>query len=113
MALESESLDGGCRGNEGNQCVLFGLGLETKLGDAVAAALETGELMWRCSLAEAIPLVLLGRGFGSLTLEPLYLLYVSVTACYGGPVTVFTDAKDKARWVLFLIFLKRILVLAL
>lgn len=73
MAFGSESLDGGCRENKGNQCILFGSSLETKLGDAVAVASETEELMWRCSLAEAILLVLLGLGFGSLALEPLYL----------------------------------------
>lgn len=72
--------------------------LETKLEDAVAVASETEELMWRCSLAEAIQLVLLGLGFGYLALEPLYYpLYVSVTACYWRPVAVLTDAKDKAN----------------
>lgn len=81
IAFESESLDGGCRENEGNQCILFGSSLKTKLGDTVAAASETEELMWRCSLAEAIPLVVLGLGFGNLALEPLYCDCLLLGAC--------------------------------
>lgn len=53
-------------------------------------ASETEELMWRCSLAEAIQLVLLGLGFGYLALEPLYLPTLRFCDCllleaYGSP----------------------------